>query len=197
VNRLDFQFRVEYGLAWIWLVLGLHGYRASPSYFDNYLLVTARTFVDKPSRPTNFLPISQEECDETRNWGAYNCARMPYTCALLMRVVRLLLSHLYSPWPQIKSPMVTALPRRMRFTQCSNVECRTRTHGPDLSAVIKYLSLQRAKGKIDDEQFYELSRYVASLMIEREVECLVTSKVDQAISQKFSPQKLLEALALA
>jgi hypothetical protein len=94
--------------------------------------------------------------------------------------------------------MVTILPRK-RFTNCQGVECRSRALSPvpDLGALIKYISSLRDEGKIDDEQFYELGRYVVSLMIEREVECLVTSKIDQAISQKFSPQKLLEALALA
>ena len=76
-------------------------------------------------------------------------------------------------------------------------ECECRTGQPELVGLIRYFSSLRKRGIIDDETYYELSRYVATIVIQRGVECVVDKKLDQALSEKFSPQKLLEALALA
>jgi hypothetical protein len=91
--------------------------------------------------------------------------------------------------------MTTTLQRKKRLTGCVHYECKDRTS--NMTAMIKYFSTLREGGVINDEQYYELSKYIASIVVQREVECIVQEKLDEAISQKFSPHKLLEALALA
>ena len=61
--------------------------------------------------------------------------------------------------------------------------------------MVRYFASLRKGGVINEQEYYELTRMVASKMLEREVECLVTDKLDQVIFQKFSSSKLLEALA--
>jgi hypothetical protein len=66
---------------------------------------------------------------------------------------------------------------------------------PELTGLVSYFSSLRESGVIDDEAFYELSRYAVSLLIQQQVECLVDRKIDKALHEKLSPDKLLEVLA--
>jgi hypothetical protein len=66
--------------------------------------------------------------------------------------------------------------------------------GPELTGLIRYFSSLHKSGLLDDEAFYELSRYVASIIVQQQVECLVDRKIDKALNEKLSPEKLLEAL---
>lgn len=90
--------------------------------------------------------------------------------------------------------MITTLQRKKGLGGCSHFECKNRAS--NMTALIKYFSSLRNDGVISDEQYYELGRYIASIVVQREVECIVQEKLDKVISQKFSPHKLLEALAL-
>jgi len=64
----------------------------------------------------------------------------------------------------------------------------------ELIGLIRYFSSLRKTGVIDDDVFYELSRYVASILVQQQVECLIDRKIDKALSDKLSPEKLFEAL---
>lgn len=91
--------------------------------------------------------------------------------------------------------MATTVHRKTALTSCWHFECKNRV--ANMSALIRYFSSLRNEGVISDEQYYELGRYIASIVVQREVECIVQEKLDEAISQKLSPHKLLEALAFA
>ena len=65
----------------------------------------------------------------------------------------------------------------------------------ELTGLIKYFSSLHQSGLLDDESFYELARYVTSIMVQQRVECLIDRKIDKALNDKLSPDKLLEVLA--
>jgi dUTPase len=89
----------------------------------------------------------------------------------------------------------TVMTLKKKRRACSNPACANRASAPDLNALVRYFASLRERGVIDNQQYYELTRLVASKVIEREVECLVADKIDQVIFQKFSSLKLLEASA--
>jgi len=106
-------------------------------------------------------------------------------------------STVLSPLEFLMLSPITAMTFNKERRVCSNPACANRASVPDLNAMVRYFASLRKKGVIDDQQYYELTRLAASRILEREVECLVTDKLDQVIFQKFSSSKLLEALTWA
>ena len=82
-----------------------------------------------------------------------------------------------------------------RTEQLPYYEFECRGGRPELAGLVRYFSSLRDRGVISDEDFYELSRYVTSVLVQQRVECLIHQKIDKALTEKFSPEKLLEALA--
>jgi len=82
--------------------------------------------------------------------------------------------------------------RRVEHPPYYDFECRGGK--PELTGLIRYFASLRDRGVLSDDDFYELSRYATSLLVQQQVECLIHRKIDKALSEKFSPERLLEAL---